>query len=67
MMVYEADIYITESVEQSLQIARDDSIPSLIIAGIIEGKTGKYQGNTASIDFTIRNMVTAIRLLEDEA
>lgn len=43
MMVYEADVYITETVEQSLQIARDDSIPSLIITGIIEGKTGQYQ------------------------
>lgn len=66
MLAYEADLYVTNSLRKSLEIAQDEGIPSLILCGITTGKPAKNQGNTSAIDFTVKNMITTIRLLEEE-
>ena len=44
----------------------DDQIPSLILVGIAKGKAHpKYEGDNPD-DLTARNIVTTIRLMEDE-
>ncbi len=67
MMAYEADIYVSNSLRKSLEIAQDEGIPSLILCGVTTGKSAKNQGSTSSIDFTVKNMITTIRLLEEES
>ncbi|MDD2693895.1 MAG: hypothetical protein PHY14_03095 [Candidatus Gracilibacteria bacterium] len=67
MLVYEADIYAPSDIQGSIEMVQDENIPSIILCGTVEGKVGKYQGTTPPVDFVIRNMITTIRLLEDEA
>ena len=67
MPTYEADLYVTNSLRKSLEIAQDEGIPSLILCGITTGKIAKNQGNTSAIDFTVKNMITTIRLLEEDS
>lgn len=67
MMAYEADIYTSSDIQGSIEMVQDENIPSIILCGTTEGKVGKHQGTTPAGDFVIRNMITTIRLLEDEA
>lgn len=67
MLVYEADIYAPSDIQGSIEMVQDENIPSIILCGTVEGKVGKYQWTTPPVDFVIRNMITTIRLLEDEA
>lgn len=67
MMAYEADIYTPSDIQGSIEMVQDENIPSIILCGTVEGKIGKYQGTMTPVDFVIRNMITTIRLLEDEA
>jgi hypothetical protein len=67
MLAYEADIYTPSDIQGSIEMVQDENIPSIILCGTVEGKIGKYQGTMTPVDFVIRNMITTIRLLEDEA
>lgn len=67
MMAYEADIYTPSDIQGSIEMVQDENIPSIILCGTVEGKIGKHQGTMTPVDFVIRNMITTIRLLEDEA
>ncbi|MBC7503749.1 hypothetical protein H7169_02160 [Candidatus Gracilibacteria bacterium] len=65
MMTYEADIYIEDSLDAAYTVTSGDLIPALIICGIIDGKSSKNDSGTPE-QVTIRNMLTTIRLTEEE-
>ena len=65
MMTYEADVYIEDSLDAAYTVTSGDLVPALIICGIIEGKASKNESGTPE-QMTIRNMLTTIRLTEDE-
>ncbi len=64
MMTYEADIYLTESLDAAYAVTSGDLVPALIICGIVEGKASKNESGTPE-QMAIRNMLTTIRLTED--
>jgi hypothetical protein len=65
MMAYEADIYLTDSLDAAYIVTSGDLVPALIICGIVEGKMSKNESGTPE-QMAIRNMLTTIRLTEDE-
>ena len=65
MMTYEADIYLTDSLDAAYTVTSGDLVPALIICGIVEGKASKNESGTPE-QMAIRNMLTTIRLTEDE-
>ncbi len=65
MMTYEADIYIEHSLDAAYTVTSGDLVPALIICGIVEGKASKNESGTPE-QMAIRNMLTTIRLTEDE-
>jgi hypothetical protein len=65
MMTYEADVYIEDSLDAAYTVTSGDLVPALILCGIIEGKTSKNDSGTPE-QMAIRNMLTTIRLTEDE-
>lgn len=65
MMTYEADIYIEHSLDAAYTVTSGDRVPALIICGIVEGKASKNESGTPE-QMAIRNMLTTIRLTEDE-
>ncbi len=65
MMAYEADIYIEHSLDAAYIVTSGDLVPALIICGIVEGKASKNESGTPE-QMAIRNMLTTIRLTEDE-
>jgi len=65
MMTYEADVYIEDSLDAAYTVTSGDLVPALIICGIMEGKASKNDSGTPE-QMTIRNMLTTIRLTEDE-
>jgi hypothetical protein len=65
MRTYEADIYIEDSLDAAYTVTSGDLVPALILCGIIEGKASKNDSGTRE-QMTIRNMLTTIRLTEDE-
>jgi hypothetical protein len=65
MRTYEADIYIEDSLDAAYTVTSGDLVPALILCGIIEGKVSKSDSGTPE-QMTIRNMLTTIRLTEDE-
>ncbi len=66
MLAYEADAYITASLTESLVPRETDDASKIVIAGIIRGKTHAEKSHQNPIEFTARNMVTAMKLLQDE-
>ncbi len=65
MMTYEADVYITDSLDSAYEVTAGDLVPALILCGIIEWKKSKNESGTPE-QMTVRNMLTTIRLTEDE-
>ena len=65
MMTYEADIYLTDSLDAAYTVTSGDLVLALIICGIVEGKASKNESGTPE-QMAIRNMLTTIRLTEDE-
>lgn len=65
MRTYEADIYIEDSLDAAYTVTSGDLVPALILCGIVEGKASKNDSGTRE-QMTIRNMLTTIRLTEDE-
>ncbi len=64
VMAYEADIYISESLDESYETVVLDDATTLISCGIVSGKMPKNHVENP-LDFTVRNMVTAWRLMEE--
>ena len=66
MLAYEWDVYVSENSTIALDAVIDDQVPSLILAGIVRGKAHpKHEGMNPQ-DLAAKNMVTTIRLLEEE-
>ena len=65
MMTYEGDIYVPDSLDSAYTITLWDLVPALILCGITEWKKGKNDQGTPE-QITIRNMISTIRLMEDE-
>ncbi len=65
MIRYEGDIYIEHSLDAAYTVTSGDLVPALILCGIIEGKASKNNSGTPE-QIAIRNMLTTIRLTEDE-
>ena len=66
MLAYEWDVYTGEILGTALDAVMDDQIPSLILVGIAKGKAHpKYEWDNPD-DLTARNIVTTIRLMEEE-
>ncbi len=65
MMTYEADVYIEDSLDAAYTVTSGDLVPALIICGIIDGKMSKNESGTPE-QMAVRNMLTTIRLTEDE-
>lgn len=66
MMVYEADGYIHQSIDASIDIIEGEVMPAIIITGIMSGKPSSKHEGVSPIELTVRNMITTIRLLEEE-
>lgn len=66
MLAYEADAYVTDSLESSLKIVEEDETVTLIVSGIVNGKTHSKHPNLDPYEVTARNMMTTFRLLEEE-
>lgn len=66
MMTYEADIYVTDSLDPAYEVTAWDLVPALILCGIVEWKKSKNESGTPE-QMTVRNMLTTIRLTEDES
>ncbi len=65
MMTYEADIYTEDSLDAAYTVTNGDLVPVLIICGIAKGKKWKNEAGTPE-QITIRNMISAIRLTEED-
>lgn len=65
MMTYEADIYLENSLDAAYEVTRGDDIPALILCGIVEGKKWKNESGTPE-QMAVRNMISTIRLTEDD-
>jgi hypothetical protein len=65
MMTYEGDIYVPDSLDSAYTVTLWDLVPALILCGITEWKKGKNDQGTPE-QITIRNMISTIRLMEDE-
>ncbi len=65
MMQYEWDIYIQESIDAAYTVTSGDLVPALILCGIVEGKSSKNDSGTPE-QMAVRNMLTTIRLTEDD-
>ncbi len=65
MAAYEADVYVSDTLDAGFTLAGTSSLPTVLLAGVIEWKPSK---NIVLDPFvhTVRNMITTIRLLEDE-
>ena len=65
MMTYEADVYIEDSLDAAYEVTNGDLVPALILCGIIEGKKWKNESGSPE-QITVRNMLSTIRLTEDD-
>ncbi|GAB0174639.1 MAG: hypothetical protein HHAS10_05180 [Candidatus Altimarinota bacterium] len=65
MLAYEADIYTESNVFPALEVLSSDEVPTMILAGITRGKTHAKYPSIDPIDFTIKNLMTTLELLED--
>ena len=66
MFAYEGDVYTSASLGVSLDVLEKEIIPTAIIAGIVHGKAHPKNSQLNPLEFTARNMVTTIRLMEDK-
>jgi hypothetical protein len=64
MLAYEADIYVGENLEDAYVTVTLDEATSLITCGIVDGKMPKNPVENP-LDFTVRNMITAWKLMEE--
>jgi len=65
MTAYEADVYIGETLTDAYELAKNSPIPTTILCGIIEGKDSQHR-KAEPMMHVIGNMITTIRLLEDD-
>jgi hypothetical protein len=67
MLAYEADIYVTDDVFPALDVLSSDEVPTIILSWIVDGKTHAKHTQVDPVEFTFRNMLTTIQLLEEVA
>lgn len=66
MGVYEADVYVREDLSSALDIVSEDEVPTLILMGIVRGKSHPKHVNIDPYILVTRNMIATIRLMEEE-
>ncbi len=66
MLIYEGDIHISENIQAALDAVIDNQVPAIILAGIVKGKIHPKHADKNAHDFTARNIMTTITLLEEE-
>lgn len=64
MRAYEADIYVSESLESAHTVADAGDVPTAIIVGVNSGKVNPKWEGTPDIQ-AVKNMITTIRLMEE--
>lgn len=67
MFAYEADIYTTDDVFPALEVLSSDEVPTLILSWIIAWKHHAKYPQVNPIEFTLKNIMTTIELLETDA
>ena len=67
MLAYEGDVYVPSDVFPALDALTSDEIPTMILAGIISGKKHSKYGEIDGETLALKNIMTTISLLEDEA
>lgn len=65
MSVYEADVYLTKPLKNIANIIRENTLPTLLLVGITEGKLPRNSG-TNHILYTAENIITTMRLIGEE-
>lgn len=65
MTVYEADVYNENSTAEIVDIMTENLVPTIFLVGIVNGKIGK-KSDENPYKIVAENMLTAIRLLNDE-
>lgn len=66
MLAYEADVYVREILAWSVDAVIREENPTLILVGIAHGKKNSRYPDTAGDVLTARNILTTIRLMEEE-
>jgi hypothetical protein len=66
MTAYEADLYVTDSLRGVVDRIEEDEVTTLALFGIIRGKTHPKYSDLDPYALVVKNMMTTIRLLEDD-
>lgn len=66
MLAYEGDVYAREILAWSVDAVIREENPTLILVGIAHGKKNSRYPDTAGDVLTARNILTTIRLMEEE-
>lgn len=65
LTAYEADLYVSATLREAYDIVQLDDATTVVTCAVIEWKKPTHL-TTDPIDFTLRNMVTAWRLMADD-
>lgn len=64
MHTYEADAYVSQSLEDVYEMAQQDILSVIIMVGIVSGKSNQH-GTGTPMQQVVKNIITTIRLMED--
>lgn len=66
MLAYEWDVYIEPSLVSAYDAVIEEQTPSVILVGIMQGKAHQKYADATPLDLAAKNIVTTIRLMEEE-
>jgi hypothetical protein len=66
MLAYEWDVYIEPSLTSEYDAIIEEQTPSAILVGITQGKSHPKYTDAHPLDLTARNIISTIRLMEEE-